>query len=225
MNTGLRFAVTSVLLVTFAVGCACLQKPWGKGTLAGAGIGAVGGGIATGAAANNTGAFDIGNDNADKGLAVATGAVGGALLGAVIGHCLLDYPAPLAKAAPPPPPAPQPTPVPQKKIVLRGVNFEFDKATIRADAASILREAASLLKENASVKVSVEGHTDAVGSDPYNLGLSNRRAVAVKEFLVKEGVTEGRLGTRGLGEAQPVATNDTADGRAQNRRVELKVAE
>ena len=89
----------------------------------------------------------------------------------------------------------------------------------------ILSEAASILKENASVKVSVEGHTDAVGSEAYTLGLSNRRAVAVKDFLVKEGVPEGRLTTQGLGESQPVATNDTADGRAQNRRVELKVLE
>ena len=224
MNTGLRFAVTSVLLVTFAVGCTCLQKPWGMGTLKGAGLGAVSGAIVTGAAANNSGAFDIGNDNEDKGLAIATGFVGGALVGALLGHCLLDHPAPVAKAAPPPP-APQPTPAPQKKIVLRGVNFEFNKATISPDAASVLREAASLLKEDTNVKVSVEGHTDSVGSDAYNLGLSNRRAVAVKDFLVNEGVADGRLTTRGLGEAQPVASNDTADGRAQNRRVELKVAE
>ena len=113
--------------------------------------------------------------------------------------------------------------VADQKIVLRGVNFDFDKSNIRADAAPILREAAGILKENANVKVSVEGHTDAKGTDEYNLKLSMRRAAAVKAFLVKEGVAESQLSTRGLGESQPVASNDTEDGRAQNRRVELKV--
>ena len=77
MRVGLRFAVACALLVTFAAGCTCMQKPWGMGALAGGGAGAVGGGIATGAASNNTGAFDIGNDNEDKALAIATGVIGG----------------------------------------------------------------------------------------------------------------------------------------------------
>jgi len=219
MKVGLRFAVTSVLLVAFAVGCTCMQKPWGTGALAGAGIGAVGGGIAAGAGANNSGAFNVGNDNEDKIVAIASGAVGGALVGALVGHCLWDREAVVAQAAPPPAP-----PV-QKKIVLRGVNFDFNKANIRPDAAGILKEAATILKDNATLNVSVEGHTDSVGSYQYNLKLSLRRAAAVKAFLVKEGIPESRLSTRGLGESQPVASNDTDDGRAQNRRVELKVAE
>lgn len=225
MKVGLRFAVTSVLLVAFAVGCTCMQKPWGIGTLTGAGVGAVGGGIATGAAANNTGAFDVGDDNTDKAVAAATGAVGGAVLGALIGHCLLDRAVIETKATPPPPPPPPPAPPVQKKIILRGVNFDFDKANIRPDAVPILREAANILKENPTLNVSVEGHTDSVGSDAYNLKLSLRRANAVKQFLMKEGVAESRLTTRGLGESQPVASNDTDDGRAQNRRVELKPIE
>ncbi len=226
MKVGLRFAVTSVLLVAFAVGCTCMQKPWGTGAWTGAGVGAIAGGIATGAATNNSGAFNVGDDNTDKGVAIASGAVSGALLGAIIGHCLLDQ-APVVQAArPPPPPAAAPPPPPvQKKIVLRGVNFDFNKATIRPDAAGILREAATILKENAKLQVSVEGHTDAIGSDEYNLKLSLRRATAVKQFLVKEGIAESRLSVRGFGKTQPVASNDTDDGRAQNRRVELKVVE
>jgi OOP family OmpA-OmpF porin len=224
MKVGLRFAVTCVLLVAFAAGCACMQKPWGTGALAGAGVGAVGGGIATGAASNNTGAFDIGNDNEDKALAIGTGVVGGALIGALLGHCLWDN-APIQAAPPPPPPVAAPAPVVQKKIVLRGVNFDFDKSNIRPDAAPILREAATILKDNPNLKVEVDGHTDAKGTDEYNLKLSMRRAAAVKAFLMKEGVAEARLSTRGLGESQPVASNDTDDGRAQNRRVELKVQE
>src|SRR6185503_18843097 len=151
------------LLVTFSVGCTCMQKPWGVGALAGAGAGAVGGGIATGAATNNTGAFDIGNDNEDKAIAIATGAVGGAILGALIGHCLFDASAVVAQAPPPPPPpAAAPPPPVTQKIVLRGVNFDFNKSNIRADAAGILREAAKILKDNSAVNVSVEGHTDAI---------------------------------------------------------------
>jgi len=200
-----------------------MQKPWGYGAFGGGVAGAVGGGIATGAASNNTGAFDIGNDNEDKALAVATGVVGGALLGALVGHCLWDQ-SPMPAAPPPPPAAPAPAPV-AKKIVLRGVNFDFDRSNIRSDAAPVLKEAANVLKENANLKVSVEGHTDAKGSDDYNLKLSMRRAAAVKAFLIQEGVAESRLSTRGLGESQPVASNETDDGRAQNRRVELKVAE
>jgi OOP family OmpA-OmpF porin len=223
MKVGLRFAVTSVLLVAFAVGCTCMQKPWGMGALEGAGVGAIGGGIAAGAGANNSGAFNVGNDNEDKGVAAASGAVGGAIVGAIIGHCLLDREAVVAQAPPPPPPL-APPPV-QKKIVLRGVNFDFNKANIRADAAGILREAATILKDNPNVQVSVEGHTDSVGSDQYNLKLSLQRATSVKQFLAKEGVPDSRLSVRGLGETQPVASNDTDDGRAQNRRVELKVAQ
>lgn len=227
MKVGLRFAVTSVLLVAFAVGCTCMQKPWGMGTLTGAGAGAVAGGIAAGAGANNSGAFNVGNDNEDKGVAIASGAVGGALIGALIGHCLLDQSAPIVQAPPPPsPPAAVPPPPPvQKKIVLRGVNFDFNKANIRPDAAGILREAATILKDNPKVQVSVEGHTDAIGSEEYNLKLSLRRATAVKQFLVKEGVPDARLSVRGFGKTQPVASNDTDDGRAQNRRVELKVSD
>jgi OmpA-OmpF porin, OOP family len=223
MRLGLRFAVACTLLVTFAAGCTCMQKPWGMGALAGAGVGAIGGGIATGAASNNTGAFDIGNDNEDKALAIATGAIGGAALGAILGHCLWDQKR-IVQAAPPPSPAPAPPPV-QKKIVLRGVNFDFDKSNIRADAAPILKEAASILKDNPNVKITVEGHTDSKGTDDYNLKLSMRRAAAVKAYLVQEGVADARLSTRGLGESQPVASNETDDGRAQNRRVELKVSE
>ena len=84
---------------------------------------------------------------------------------------------------------------------------------------------ATILKDNPSVQVSVEGHTDAIGSDQYNLKLSLRRATAVKQYLVKDGVPDTRLSVRGFGKTQPVASNDTADGRAQNRRVELKTVE
>lgn len=140
-------------------------------------------------------------------------------------------PAPAPRAAEPEPapaPAPveEPAPAPQaQRIVLRGVQFDTDKSDIRADAGVILDEAASQLSQVPSTAVSVEGHTDAVGSDAYNQSLSERRAGAVKDYLAGKGVDAGRLSSAGYGESQPVADNATADGRALNRRVELKVKE
>ena len=123
--------------------------------------------------------------------------------------------------APPPPPPPPPAPAAKKKIILRGVNFDFDKATLQPQGKPILDEAAKILKENPSINVQVQGHTDSIGSVDYNLRLSDRRAATVKNYLVSQGVSASRLTTKGFGMADPVASNDTADGRAQNRRVEL----
>ena len=125
-------------------------------------------------------------------------------------------PAPVAKAPPPPPPV-------KKKIVLRSVHFDFDKSAIRPDAVPILNEAAETLRGEGGVAVIVEGHTDSVGTDAYNQKLSHRRADAVRQYLVKHGIAANRITTEGLGESRPVASNDTPDGRAQNRRVELHV--
>jgi OOP family OmpA-OmpF porin len=107
--------------------------------------------------------------------------------------------------------------------VLRGVNFDFDKATIRPDAAEILAEAARILREDPDIYVSVDGHTDARGTDQYNERLSERRAQAVVEYLTRLDVSRSRLRAQGFGESRPVASNDTEEGRAQNRRVELNV--
>jgi len=131
-------------------------------------------------------------------------------------------PEPVQAAPPPPPPPPPPAPFVKRKIILRGVNFDFDKSNIRPDARPILDEARVLQAEPA-IRVRIEGHTDSVGSDAYNLKLSQRRSEAVMQYLVKGGVAASRLEALGKGESQPVATNDTADGRAQNRRAELIV--
>jgi iron complex outermembrane receptor protein len=125
-------------------------------------------------------------------------------------------PAPVAQVPPPPPPA-------KKKIVLRSVHFDFDKATLKAEAKPILDEAVQVLKQEGSVDIVVEGHTDSVGTDAYNLGLSRRRAETVRGYLVDHGIARSRITADGMGESTPVASNNTADGRAQNRRVELHV--
>jgi outer membrane protein OmpA-like peptidoglycan-associated protein len=128
----------------------------------------------------------------------------------------------VAEAPPPPPPPPPPAPV-KKKIVLRGVNFDFNKSNIRTDARPILDEAISTLKEYKDITLSVEGHTDSIGSDAYNQKLSVRRAQAVADYLEKGGIAASRMTVKGFGKSQPVASNDTAEGRAENRRVELKI--
>jgi len=182
--------------------------------------------FAAGAALGGAGGAYLGaetNRGQDYDEAIAGGAIGAVAVGvpaALLCYLLQseDEPEPAPKAAPAPPPPPR-----AEKIVLRGVNFDFDKATIRPDARVILDEAASQLSKNPDVRVSVEGHTDAVGTDAYNQKLSERRAASVKQYLVGKGVSDARLSTVGHGESKPVASNDTKDGRALNRRVELLV--
>lgn len=151
------------------------------------------------------------------------GAAGGALVCGLLGHVFLD-PAVEAEVPPPPPPvvaeAPPPPPVKQR-IVLRGVNFDFNSSEIRPDSRPVLEQAAALLKQNPEVTVSVEGFTDAIGSEAYNQALSVRRAESVYRYLVNLGVDPERLTVQGFGKSRPIASNDTEEGRAQNRRVEL----
>ena len=108
-------------------------------------------------------------------------------------------------------------------ISLDGVYFDFDKATLRPEGIAVLNDAAALLKTNDRVVVEIAGHTDSVGSEEYNQGLSERRANTVRDYLVGQGITATRLTARGYGELQPVATNDTDEGRQLNRRVEMIV--
>lgn len=108
-------------------------------------------------------------------------------------------------------------------ISLEGVHFDFDKATLRPEAKVILDNAAALLQSQERVVVEVAGHTDSVGTEAYNQGLSERRANSVKDYLTSKGVKASRLTARGYGEVQPVASNDTDAGRQANRRVELIV--
>ncbi|MGQ0697858.1 MAG: OmpA family protein [Panacagrimonas sp.] len=110
-------------------------------------------------------------------------------------------------------------------IVLRGVNFDFDKSTLTVNAKSILDGVAEALTSRPDVKVELGGHTDAKGSDEYNAKLSDRRAKSVVAYLAKKGIDKSRMTFKGYGESVPVASNDTDEGRELNRRVELKVTE
>lgn len=105
------------------------------------------------------------------------------------------------------------------------IHFAFDRAVIRPQSYPILNDVAAIIKsnQNSISRVLVQGHTDSIGSEEYNMGLSNRRSGAVVDYLVKEGVPSSMLVPEGFGESQPVATNTTAEGRAKNRRVEFRV--
>lgn len=111
----------------------------------------------------------------------------------------------------------------EQSVVLRGVNFEFNSAKLTVNAETILDGVAATLISSPGFDVELQGHTDSKGSDSYNMNLSQNRAKSVKRYLTDKGVESMRLTARGYGEEQPVASNDTAEGRAQNRRVELKV--
>ena len=109
------------------------------------------------------------------------------------------------------------------RIVLHGVNFETARATLTTNAKTILDQVADKLLARAELRVEVGGHTDARGSDAYNQDLSERRAQSVMAYLTERGIGAERLTAVGYGEAQPVADNETDDGRERNRRVELKI--
>jgi len=111
----------------------------------------------------------------------------------------------------------------EKILSLEGVNFDFDKATIRPESKPILDNAVRVLNENPSVHVRVEGNTDSRGSEDYNLNLSQRRAEAVVAYLISMGIDGSRLTPVGLGESNPVAPNDTPENMYRNRRVDLVV--
>ncbi len=106
-------------------------------------------------------------------------------------------------------------------LILRDVKFDTDKATLKPHSIGLLQQVASELKKNPSMKVAIQGHTDAVGGADYNQALSLQRASAVVDFLIGAGVNPAQLESQGLGESQPMADNATAIGRALNRRVEL----
>ena len=110
-----------------------------------------------------------------------------------------------------------------KVTTLRGVHFDFNKYQLRKDGMTILAEDVELLKKDKKLVVSIEGHTDSIGSDEYNQVLSVRRATTVFNYLIDKGVAADRMQILGFGEKNPIASNSTATGREQNRRVELKI--
>ena len=168
------------------------------------GCGLIGGGIGAGAGG---------------GRGAVIGSLSSAFVCGALAYFLTEEAKPAAAPAKPAPPAAKT----ERTIILDNVLFDFDKTAIKPDGAKVLDRLVLFLKENSDRKVELEGHTDSVGSDQYNQGLSERRAASVRDYVVKGGVNKGRISTRGFGSSKPIADNKTADGRAKNRRVEIKV--
>ena len=114
-------------------------------------------------------------------------------------------------------------PVGGELLILTGINFAFDSAKLDKASETIIDRAVQNLKRNPKMSVLIEGHTDSIGAEDYNMGLSIRRAQAVKDFIVSQGIAKERLSIKGFGESQPLESNETEAGRAQNRRVEFVV--
>ena len=199
--------VPALALLVSASACASLNKKE-SGAIIGATAGA-----AVGAAVGNA------NGSTAKG-AIIGAAVGGAA-GAVIGHQMDQQAKEIRQNIP-------------GAIVERvgeglqvtfdsGLLFDFDSDVLRTEARQNLTTFAKSLDKYPGTDVLVVGHTDAKGTDDYNLSLSTKRAASAENYLVSQGVTRARLRSAGRGEAEPVATNDTDAGRQQNRRVEIAI--
>ncbi len=106
-----------------------------------------------------------------------------------------------------------------------GLTFAFDSTEIRPQYEDHLTNIIRVMSENPGIKLRIDGHTDSIGAEAYNEGLSGRRADSVRSYLVGKGVESTRLTSKGFGEARPAASNDTKDGRAKNRRTELTALE
>ena len=136
--------------------------------------------------------------------------------------------------SPPPAPAPivipaPPAPAPAPKVIDRltlHVNFDFDKSVVRKTDDAELQKAVEFVKKYPGYQITIEGHTDSIGTDKYNQALSERRAAAVKAYLVKQGVVDDqRITSVGYGESRPIADNKTKQGRFENRRVEILISD
>ncbi|NIM69850.1 MAG: OmpA family protein [Xanthomonadales bacterium] len=108
---------------------------------------------------------------------------------------------------------------------MEGIRFEFDSAELTADSQAALADALQILQRHPDLVVEIAGHTDSMGAESYNQGLSERRANAVRDYLAANGANAANLSAKGYGESEPVADNATEEGRAANRRVELRHGE
>lgn len=205
-----KIATLTLAVATSAVlfsGCNSLTK-----AQKGAGIGAATGGAIGAIIGKKAGNTAVG--------AIIGGAIGGTA-GAYIGRRMDQQAAEIKQT------------VPNAEVIREGegiivkfdsgILFDFDKATLKANAKSNIENLATSLKNNPETNILIIGHTDASGSDSYNMSLSDRRAEAVKAYAMVNGISSSRLTTEGRGETEPIADNSTEAGKAKNRRVEVVI--
>lgn len=208
----------TILIAVFAVsGCATMdqQTKTTKGAAYGAGGGAVAGAILGGI---------IGRDVKGAAIGAAAGAAIGGLAGAGVGHLMDKQEAEMRDAL-----ATSEEVAVRREgdliaLTLKGdVSFDVNSDVVLPGLYTELDRIAQILVKYPDTTIVIEGHTDSTGSDTYNQGLSERRALSVQRLLVQRGVSEYRISTVGYGETRPVATNNTPEGRQMNRRVEIRV--
>ncbi|MCZ8215804.1 MAG: OmpA family protein, partial [Cyclobacteriaceae bacterium] len=108
-------------------------------------------------------------------------------------------------------------------VRLKNIYFDFDKTTLKRESFTELDKVVDFLKQNSTVEIEISGHTDGKGSDDYNLNLSQGRSQSVVDYIISKGIESYRLTAHGYGESKPIDSNDTEEGRANNRRVEFTV--
>ncbi|WP_028123111.1 OmpA family protein [Epilithonimonas tenax] len=205
------FMISGSLLIT---SCEAVQNA--NNTQKGAAIGTAAGAVLGGILGNNIGK----GGNAPLG-AVLGGVVGG-VAGGVIGN-KMDKQAKEIKEVLPGAEVERVGEGIKVTLHENTVNFDFNSSTLTTVAKTNLEKLVTVLKNNPDTNINIYGYTDSVGSDSYNLTLSDKRAASVKSYFSSAGVASTRLFPQGMGEANPVANNDTDAGRAQNRRVEFAI--
>lgn len=205
--------LSSLLVLGFLfTGCESVKNA--NNAQKGAGIGAVAGGVIGAIIGNNTGIGTAGG--------AAIGAAIGGGTGAVIGHSMDKQAREIDQALPG---ADVERVGEGIRLVLKedAVRFDLNKATLTAQAKTNLDKLVPVFKEYGDTNIEIFGYTDSSGKPEYNLTLSQKRAETVKTYLISRGLASSRFKTSGLGIAEPIATNDTPEGRSQNRRVEFAI--
>jgi len=214
-----RKNAVAVMLAVLLAGCTAMrQDKYCKWALPvwGAALGGAGGGLGV----SKSGDGD--RNAAEIGGGAAGGAIAGGLLGWLVGHYVCEEAPEVVPPPPTPPPPPPAPPAARRKIeTLTGPSFEFNKATLTPEGRVHVEHAIVIMKGEPALVVVVEGHTDSIGSDAYNMKLSQRRADTVRDYMVKNGVSPSRIKTEAFGKTKPIASNKAAAGRAQNRRVDI----
>jgi outer membrane protein OmpA-like peptidoglycan-associated protein len=207
MTTMLRNSAAVVAVAALLSGCSSLNQ-----TQRGAVIGSAAGGAVGAAVGSATGSTARGAI-----VGAAVGGVAGAVIGAQMDRQREELAAELEGA--------QVERYGEGLLITfaSGLLFDFDSDVVRGSARENLTELANSLRSYPDTEVLIVGHTDSTGSETYNMGLSQRRSNAARNFLVSQGVPSHRIRTEGRGELEPVASNATAAGQAQNRRVEVAI--
>lgn len=208
----MRKFTTAIVLTIFLAACASSQDDPNRKTKQGA---------ATGAAAGAAVGAVVGNQSDNTAQGAVIGAAVGAAVGAVIGRRMDQQQKELQQieGVEVTRPAEDQIEVSVKNDIL----FDFNSYAMRPDARRTINEMAEVFQKYQDTTITVEGHADAVGSDDYNQTLSEQRADSVADYIISQGVGRSRVISRGYGETQPVATNDTPEGRQLNRRVEIQI--